>query len=320
MKPIPLILSILILFTLGACTLQMPTVEAPTAFVLPTQSPPTDTLVPAALPALTDTAPPPTAEPPAAAQPTAASLPATEAPQPTAELPAASQQPVSQPTATLPAPAAAASPAAAFDPYTAFGKPKYQNPMEFPNLAEWAQAETDRLPDNRNIRLQFKDGKLYVTGKRPGFSTWWFSYHTLSDAYIEMTFDSEDCSGQDAYGLIFRGPPHLAGVSYGYVVSFTCSGKLWVFRLDDATPWEAETLIDETAISAINSGSDEQNVIGVRTEGERFIIYANGAQVAELEDDEFEKGRVGVFVRAASPNAYTYRVTNFVYWLLEEDK
>jgi hypothetical protein len=192
--------------------------------------------------------------------------------------------------------------------------------MEFPNFQEWAQAEQDTLPDNRDIRLQFKDGQLYVTGKRPGFSTWWFSYHSLSDAFIEMTFNSEDCSDEDAYGIIFRGPPHLAGQSYGYVVSFTCDEKLWVYRLDGVDPWDAETLIDEEEHDAIDAGSDARNVLGVRAEGDQFVIYANGSQIAEVEDDHFEKGRVGVFVRAANFGGYTYRVTNFAYWTLGEDE
>jgi hypothetical protein len=142
----------------------------------------------------------------------------------------------------------------------------------------------------------------------------------LSDAYIEMTFETQDCSGEDAYGFIFRGPPHQAGESYGYAVSFTCNGSLWVLRLDGINPWDAETLIDEEDVEAIHTGPDEQNVIGVRAEGDQLVIFANGNQIAEVEDDEFEKGRVGVFVRAAGPGAYTYRVTNFAYWILGEDE
>jgi hypothetical protein len=200
----------------------------------------------------------------------------------------------------------------------AYGEPDYENPMEFPNYGEWAQAGKGTLPDNQNIRLQFKDGDLYVTGKRLDFSTWWFSYHTLSDAYIEMTFNTENCSREDAYGIIFRGPPHQAGQSYGYIVSFTCNGQLWFFRLDGADPFEGETLLHEDKNSAINTGPDEQNVMGVRAEGDHFVIFANGQQVGEVTDDHFEKGRVGVFVRSASPDIYTYRVMNFRYWILGE--
>lgn len=315
-KPIPSLLSMLILLALGACTLRIPEAEAPTAIVSVTGTPfiavatPTGSVVPTTLPTFTATALLPTEALPTPAPPTASTLPATQAPQAAA----------SQPAATQPAPTPTPTPITTFDPYSAYGRPKYENRMEIANLAEWAQAEKDTLPDNRNIRLQFEDGELYVTGKRSGFSTWWFSYHTLSDAYIEMTFDSENCSGEDAYGIVFRGPPHLAGESYGYIVSFTCNGRLWVYRLDGVNPWEAEILIDVEKSSAINTGPGEQNVIGVRAEGDQFVIFANGSQVAEVEDDQYEKGRVGVFVRAVSPNAYTYRVTNFAYWILGVDE
>lgn len=318
MKRIIFLLSILILFILGACNLRAPAPEAPKATPPPPATAveaPAEGLVPTALPTFTATAVLVVTEPPVA-EALAAPSPTSTQPVP---YPAPATQPVQPtpipPTATLAAPTTTPTTAAPFDPYITYGKPKYQNRMEFPNLGEWAQAETEELPNNRNIRLEFDDGELIVTGKRPDFSTWWFSYHTLSDAFIEMTFESEDCFGQDAYGFIFRGPPHKAGESYGYAVSFTCDGSLWVLRLDGVNPWDAQSLLDEEEVSPINTGSYEENVIGVRAEGEKFIVYANGRQVAELEDDEFDQGRVGVFVRPGAGGAYTYRVTNFAYWI-----
>ncbi len=316
---IPSLLSVLILLALSACTFQLPGFEQPTAVVSETEPPfvaapaPTSTPVPTALPAAADTAPAPAAAQPTAAPPSATPLPpATSAPQ-SADI---------QPTATQPAPTATptATSTITFDPDTTYGDPKYQNPMEIANPREWAPPETDRLPDNRNIRLEFEGGELAVTGYRPGFSTWWFSYHTLSDAYIEMTFDTENCSGEDAYGFIFRGPPHRAGESYGYIVSFTCNGRLWVYRLDDVDPWDAEVLVDEDRSGAIDTGPDERNVIGVRAEGNQFTIFANDIQVAQVQDDVYEEGRVGVFVRAAGPDEYTYRLTDFAYWTLGVDE
>lgn len=317
MKRIPFFLSILILLISGACTLKMPEGETPPAVASATVistvavTTPGAAVTPTASGTNAATASPPTAaaskQAPVTAAPTEAiKSPATKAP----------QAATNQPTATQVAPTATPTPVKTFDPFTAYGKPKYQNKMQFANLTEWAQPETKELPNNDNIRLQFKDGRLYVTGKQPDFSTWWFSYHSLGDAYIEMTFDNQDCSGEDAYGIIFRGPPHQAGESYGYVVSFTCNGKIWAFRLDGIDPWEAETLIDEEKNSAINSGSNEQNVMGVRAEGDQFVIFANGSQVAKVQDDQFRQGRVGVFVRPAGTGTYTYRVMDFAYWLL----
>jgi hypothetical protein len=319
MKRIRFFLSILVLLTLSACVLQMPASGTPSAVPARTEIPtvnvstPGEAVTPTQLPTATETALAPTVAAQAAAATTAAPTaaktpPATQAP----------QAALSQPTATLVGPTATLSPTpiTGFDPFTVYGKPKYQNRMQVANLREWAQPDSDVLPNNGDVRLQFKDGQLYVTGKRPDFSTWWFSYHTLGDAYIEMTFNSENCSGEDAYGIIFRGPPHLAGESYGYVVSFTCNGNLWVYRLDGIDPWQAEDLVAEEQIAAINSGSDEQNAMGVRAEGSQITIFANGDQVAQVSDDHFRQGRLGVFVRAAGSGAYTYRVTDFAYWLL----
>jgi hypothetical protein len=323
MKRLMFVLPVLVLLVLGSCTLPMRTTETPTAMPLVTEAPaggdvaPVDTAAPvvsevapvetAAQPAAAATAVP-TEAPPAAAAPTTAP-PATQAAQPTA----------TQPSATQAAQAASTQPAGAtFDPNVAYGEPTYENPMDFPNMWEWAPPETNTLPNNSRIRLQFKDGELYVTGQRPEFSTWWFSSHFLHDAYQQLTINNQDCSGDDAYGMILRGPAHLSGPAYGYVVAFTCDGSITVFRLDDPSPFDIEVLENDDDIAAINTGPGAQNVLGVRAEGDKFVVYANGIQVAEFEDDHFSKGRFGVFVRSAS-GAYTFRVTNLAYWVLNEE-
>ena len=314
MKKIAFFLSILALLALAACTLPVPTGEAPTAIIPATDTAgevPTSQVIPtqaAPSPAFTDTSPPPTTAPELVA-PTATPLSGKPTAKPT----------TSQPTATTEAAKASPTPAATFVPTATLGEPTYHNPMDFPNYAEWAKAGTKTLPDDENIRLQFKGGELYVTGKQLDFSTWWFSYHTLKNAYVEMTFNSEGCSGEDAYGMIFRGPPHKAGQSYGYVASFSCDGKLWVFRLDGINPWRVENLVEPKKVSAIHEGPGEENVLGVLMDGDDFTIFANGVQVAEVQDDHFANGRVGVFVRSASPDVYTYRLTDFAYWVPEED-
>ena len=321
MKRIAYVLPILALFFLGACTLRMS--ATPTAIVLSTDAP-AETVAPAqtAAPVMSEAAPVETAvvvqtEPavnaaPAQSKPT--QPPASPYPSPTAQ----EVQPTATGASTPQAAATATALPGTFDPYTVYGTPTYENPMEFPNYWEWAPPETDTLPNNQRIRLQFKDGELYVTGKRPEFSTWWFSSHYLTDAYMQLTFNTEDCAGDDAYGMIFRGPQHLAGESYGYVVYFTCDGKMGAFRLDNAEPWDIAELIEAEAASAINSGAGVQNVLGVHAVGSQFTVYANGVQIAKFEDDHFAKGRMGVFVRAAQPDAYTYRVTDLAYWVLGE--
>jgi hypothetical protein len=310
MKRMYALLSALMLLSLAACTLPAPGSQPPaaTATLAPIDAgggaaaQPSPTPLPTQAPAATNPPPPPPTVPPAPTQ-AAYPPPSTQAP------PAPTSAPTAAPTLTP-------TPLVAFDPYLSLGEPKYENDMEIANRAEWAPPETRALPDNRYIRLAFRGGELTVTGYRPQFSTWWFSYHSLDDAFIEMTFETQACSGEDAYGIIFRGPPHQAGESYGYAVAFTCEGQVWLVRIDGVDPWDAETLVDEEDVKAVNTGRNEENVIGVRAEGDKITIYANGVQVAQVEDDVYEAGRVGVFVRAGSGGEYTYRVTNFAYWLL----
>jgi hypothetical protein len=187
------------------------------------------------------------------------------------------------------------------------------------SLLEWADAETHKLPDDNSIQLNFKDNKLYVTGKQLDFSTWWFTWHSIKDFYLEMSFDTQQCLGSDAYGMIIRGPEHLAGESYGYVVAFSCDGYYWVFRLDSADPWDATDLVSWTKNDAIKTGVKAENLMAVRAEGKTLTFLANGVQIAQVTDDEFSQGRFGVFVRSSEDGDYTYRVKKVAYWLLGED-
>jgi hypothetical protein len=206
-----------------------------------------------------------------------------------------------------------------FDPYATYGKPDYEDLMVGGSLMEWAPPETGELPDNSVIKLNFKDGKLYVTGKIVDFSTWWFTWHTLKDAYLEMSIDSEQCLGSDAYGMIIRGPEHNADESYGYVVAFSCDGYFWIFRLDDADPWTAHDLISWTKSDAIKTGAKAENLVAVRADGKTFTVFANGHQIAQVTDDEYSAGRFGVFVRSSEDGDYTFRVKKIAYWLLNEE-
>ena len=222
MKRIAYVIPVIAMLFLSACTLRMSATQTPTAIVLSTDAP-VETVAPVSTEApVVETLLPLVSEVPTQVPPTSAAPSETPvSPSPTAAT-QDNQAAAASPSVTPPPPTATPLPATAFDPNTAFGEPTYENPMTFPNMWEWAPPETNTLPNNSRIRLQFKDGQLYVTGKLPEFSTWWFSSHFLDDAYQQLTFNTEDCSDDDAYGMILRGPSHLSGPAYGYVVYFTC--------------------------------------------------------------------------------------------------
>jgi hypothetical protein len=170
------------------------------------------------------------------------------------------------------------------------------------------------LPDTRYIKLAETNQKFYVTGKQAGWSTWYFTWHELEDFYLQSTFESGSCTGKDAYGLIVRGPEHLAGESFGYVVAFSCDGQFMIFRLDSVSPYTTKELVSWTRSDYITSGANKQNVMGIKAVGDKLTIYANGHQIAEVTDDTYEIGRYGLFVSAELTANYTYRVVEMSYW------
>ena len=221
---------------------------------------------------------------------------------------------INQPTATqAPQPTPAAT-AIAFDARAAWGDPTFEDKLDRSSYTNWALPETNLLPNTSLFQIEILDGRFFATGKQMGFSTWWFSWPSLKDFYLELEANSGTCSGKDAYGLILRGPEHLAGKSYGYVVALSCDGSYWVFRLDGVDPWNATTLQDWTASGQIKTGSSQTNVLGVRMEGKQITVFINGKSVVELQDATYSQGRYGLFVRPDSSTRYTFEGLNLAYW------
>ncbi len=201
-----------------------------------------------------------------------------------------------------------------FDPVATYGQPTFDDPMDGKNIEDWTNPSTGLLPDTNFIKIAETNDKFYVTGKQTEFSTWYFTWRELSDFYLQATFNSGTCTGKDAYGLIVRGPEHLAGVAFGYVVAFSCDGSVWVFRVDSASPYSATDLVGWTPSQYIVAGSNKQNVMGIKAIGSMITVYANGHQIAQVTDNKYASGRFGVFVDAGQTSNYTYQVVHLSYW------
>ena len=188
--------------------------------------------------------------------------------------------------------------------------------MDSSSIGNWKSGGV--LPDSEYLRISLDKDQIYVTGKKPGFSTWFFSWPTLKDFYLELNANSGECFGKDEYGLIVRGPAHGAGVSYGYIIAFSCDGYYRVTRLDSADPFSTTDLIPQRQSDRIQNGSNQQNLIGVKANGSKLTIYANGYQIAEVSDSAFLKGRYGLFVQPVDTTYYSYQPEQLSYWVLTE--
>lgn len=231
---------------------------------------------------------------------TASALPATATPSPTAS---ASPSATPSPTPT----------ALAFDPSEEYGGATILD--SFASNANWVDA-SDKLPDTNFIRLVLGNEQLLVTGKPANFDTWWLTWPSAGDQYLEMKVEVEKCAGRQAYGLILRAPPSNTETR-GYILTFSCDGAYRLRRLDGTNPYSFSDLVAWKTSEAINSGDDQSNTLGVALIGDSITIYANGEKIDTVEDDKFSSGRFGLFVNAGPPGSFTYIVNELSFWDLD---
>jgi hypothetical protein len=158
---------------------------------------------------------------------------------------------------------------------------------------------------------------MHVTGKPVGWDTWWFTFTSGGDQFIEMDVESGNCSGKQAYGLIVRGPAGTSTSARGYIVTFSCDGAYRLDRLDSASPYTKVELIPWTESDLINDGDNESNILGIELVGDTITLYANHFRLDDYEDSTFSSGRFGLFVNADAPGDYTFSVDELSFWRLD---
>lgn len=243
---------------------------------------------------------------------------ATQAPNPTAAAPeaTATQAPSATPvpptaTATQPAPSNTPSgPTAttvAGDPRANLGNPTWTDKMD--NGNNWP---TGTDPSGYTA-IDFNNGLMELTGLQ-AIDGWRLTYKKFGDAYLEMTVDSGSCLPKDRYGVIVR-VPNSSQANRGYLFVFTCGGNFAIRKWDG--PSNAMTnLVNWKANAAIKSGANQTNRMGVKLEGSKLALYANGVLVGEAQDDTWSAGVFGIFAGSHESNEYTIKVDEISYWEL----
>jgi len=236
-----------------------------------------------------------------------APLPTAPAPVTDTPPPTATEVPTLAPPTDTPSPSATASPtttgtAVAGDPATALGQPTWRDTFDSPS--GW------NLGEDSFAKLEIEDGKLILTGLSTA-DGWRLTSPEVDDIYLEATTKTQTCQGSDEYGLIFR-VPDIHTADKGYLFGFTCDGRYFL------RTWDGEnmnTLIPSTASSAIQSGSDKTNRIGVWTNGDELSLYANGTLLVKFSDDTFkDKGGFGYFIGARTTENFAIESSEIAYW------
>lgn len=235
--------------------------------------------------------------------------------------PAATAAPTTAPTAA-PTLAATAAPTqqpagptvtpAPGDPRSRLGTPTSTDPMD--NATAWVwPTGVDKYSET-----SFGGGYQTITALT-NTDGWRMANPTgqpFGNIYLEATFRTTTCSGSDHYGLITR-VPVVTNPTQGYLFVFTCDGKFTVRRWDgEVSPKGVMTrLVDWKASTAIVTGSNQVNRMGVMIVGSRLMLYANGKLLADVQDSLFPSGNFGVLVGSQNKTDFQIQVDSMSYWL-----
>ena len=168
------------------------------------------------------------------------------------------------------------------------------------------------LFENEGTRVTFDNGALAMAGLQSGWLGWSLTYSRQpQNFYVEATFITQDCSGNDRYGIMFR-----ATNSTGYFFGVTCSGayNLGWSNFDTS---DDKALIQSTSSPAIVGGANQTNRLGVMANGDKLSLYANGKLLQEFTDTTMtDKGYNGAFVQANQTIGFTIKLDEIKLWNL----
>jgi hypothetical protein len=241
-------------------------------------------------------------EPTAPTSPTP--FPTTE-PSPTQEpSPTPEPSPTTVPTAS-PVPTTAIPPGT--DPRTQLGSPTFTDNME--TSTYWSTGADDFTD------ASFRNDSLYITALT-GTDGWRLAtMPSLVNFYAEVSGAFEECLGSDHFGIIVR-VPEKSPADRGYLFGVSCDGRYtfneWDGSVEPNGLWTNH--IAWTSNSAILSGEKQTNRVGLMATGSLLELYVNGVKVAEVQDDTFDEGYLGIYVGSDETDQLTVRINEFSYW------
>jgi hypothetical protein len=224
------------------------------------------------------------------------------------------QQPTATTVPTQAPPTATNSPAftaAPGDPRGRLGSPSSSDPMNDSTSWIWPTGVNDFTSVN------YSGGWMTLTGLTDKLG-WRLANPegiAFGDLYLEATFKTTGCSGNDQYGMIVR-VPVLKDADRGYLFGFTCDGRYSLRKWDglDGTNGKMTRLKDWTSSDSIQKGSNQTNRMGLMMVGTRMLMYANGQLVGEVTDGTWTSGNFGVYVGAGPTEDFAVQVDEMAYW------
>ena len=195
------------------------------------------------------------------------------------------------------------------DPRFRFGTPESTDPLNNPGFWFWGTGY------NKFSSAEFNGSNLRLTGLSD-ISGWRLpAVKPANNFYVEMTAVTENCTGKDNYGIIFRVPKY-SEPEQGYLFAVSCDGsyKLWLWDGLAGKEGEAKSLIAWKTYPSIHSGTNKTNRIGVLAAESNISLYINGGMVGEFVDKTYSGGSFGVFIDPDTTENFSIKIDEMSYW------
>ena len=197
------------------------------------------------------------------------------------------------------------------DPKTVLGNPSWRDTLS--NGKNWQLDSGDVI--FADTTFSQANGKLTAVNEKSGNGMiWYLTYLSFENAYLEATFQVENCGPGDQYGLIVRAEDYESGHGYYYLA--TCGGQY------DLRRWDAggsDLLLNLPSSDAFNSGSNQTNTLGIWIDGSVIRLYANNQFITEINDGSIAvDGHFGLFINAGQTPGFTIHMDDIAYWLLND--
>lgn len=189
------------------------------------------------------------------------------------------------------------------DPRTTLGPPSWID--TYANGSNWP------LGSDKYASAVVENGTLKMTSLTNA-NGWRLTYPNITNFYLEAKFQNDTCDKSDHFGIIFR-VPDISAANQGYFYGIQCDGKyfLKVFAENVMT-----SIAYAKASTAITTGKDAVNRLGIMAEGDKLSLYINGVLVKEINDTHFTRGGFGIFVGSDIVRNLTVSVDEIAYWSL----
>ena len=190
-------------------------------------------------------------------------------------------------------------------------------PTSDPDWIDTFDSESNWSPySDDSVIFEIDEGKAVMIAPQPNNSfRFMLTYPDLTDFYLQADFETVSaCSQKDRYGLVVRTTRDEGGnYSSYYIFGISCDGSYYLSVSDNEGQ---TTLIDWTPDPAIKSGPNQSNNIGIRMEGDRIVLFANGERLAEINDGTYTEGKFGMFIGSTNTTDFTVEVDDMAYWNL----